>query len=251
MRLVGAEWNRFSPVALARIAGIASLIGIAFGAFDIGHIRGALIAAGDPATTAQNILAHETLYRAGFTGHIVELLCNVVGEVIYFYLLWRVNLIVAAIALFCGFVGIAVEGLDMLNSYLPLKIGSESGALGAFNAEQRQALAYFSLQLQDAGLLISFVFYGTDELLSGYLLFKSRFLPRIIGILLGISGLCYLSNSLLTFAAPALDAKVYPAILYGCFPGEFLSSLWMATVGLNAARWREWGMTSQQTPHRL
>jgi hypothetical protein len=234
------EWKRFSPVALARIAGVLGLLGIAFGAFDIGHIRGTLIAAGDPATTSHNILAHEVLYRTGFTGHILELLCNIVGEVIYFYLLWRVNLIVAGIALVCGIVGIAVEGLDMLNSYLPLKLAAEGGALNAFSAEQRQALAYFSVQVQDAGLLISFVFYGADELLSGYLMFKSRFLPRVLGILLGIAGFCYVANSLLTFAAPALDAKVYPAVLYACFPGEFLSSLWMATVGLNAAKWRAW-----------
>jgi hypothetical protein len=235
-----AEWTRFSPVKLARIAGVFSLIGIAFGAFDIGHIRGALILAGDPAATANNILAHEALYRAGFTGHIIELLCNAIGEVIYFYLLWRVNLIVAAIALFCGFVGIAVEGLDMLASYLPLKLAAEDGALSAFNAEQQQALSYFAVQLQDSGLLISFVFYGFDELLSGYLMFRSRFLPRAIGVLLSLAGFCYVTNSLLTFAVPALDAKVYPAILYACFPGEFLSSLWMATVGLNAAKWRQW-----------
>jgi Domain of unknown function (DUF4386) len=244
----GAQWQRFSPVALARIAGILSLIGIAFGAFDIGHIRGALIVAGDSAATADNIVAHEALYRAGFTGHIVELLCNAAGEIIAFYLFWRVNVIVAAMALFCGFVGIAIEGLDMLGSYLPLKLAAESGALAAFTAGQRQALAYFSVQLQDAGLLISFVFYGADELLSGYLMFKSRFLPRFIGVLLGISGFCYLFNSLLTFAAPALDAKVYPGILFACFPGEFLSSLWLATVGLNAARWRQWRKVVALTP---
>jgi Domain of unknown function (DUF4386) len=231
------DWRRFSPVTLARIAGIFGLLGIAFGAFDIGHIRGALIVAGDSAATSHNILEHEMLYRAGFTGHILELLCNVVGEVIYFYLFWRVNLLVAAIAMFCGFVGIAVEGLDMLNSYLPLKLAAESGALGAFSVEQRQALSYLFVQLQDAGLLISFVFYGADEILSGYLMFRSRVVPRVLGALLSVAGLCYVTNSILAFAAPDLDAKVYPGILFACFPGEFLSSLWLATVGLNAARW--------------
>jgi hypothetical protein len=71
-------------------------------------------------------------------------------------------------------------------------------------------------------------------------MFRSRFLPRAIGVLLSLAGFCYVTNSLLTFAAPALDAKIYPAILFACFPGEFLSSLWMATVGLNAAKWRRW-----------
>jgi hypothetical protein len=196
------ELERWSPLVLARISGILGLIGIAFGAFDIGHIRGALIVAGNPSLTAHNILAHETLFRLGFTGHLLEMLCNAFAEVIGFYLFWRVNLLVAAIALFCGFLGIAVESLDMLNSYVPLKLAAEAGSMGAFSPEQLQSLSYFSVQLQDTGLVISFLFYGMDELLTGYLVFRSRFLPRVLGVLGAIAGLCYLTNTILSFAAP-------------------------------------------------
>jgi hypothetical protein len=151
-----------------------------------------------------------------------------------------VNLLVAAIALFCGFLGIAVESLDMLNSYVPLKLAAEAGSMSAFTPEQLQSLSYFSVQLQDTGLVISFLFYGMDELLSGYLLFRSRFLPRFLGVLGGISGLCYVTNTLLSFAAPALAARLSPYILYACFPGEALGSLWLATIGLNVVKWRAW-----------
>jgi len=96
------DLERWSPLILARISGILGLIGIAFGAFDIGHIRGALIVAGNPTLTVQNILAHQTLFRLGFTGHLLELICNAFAEIIGFYLFWRVNLIVAAIALFAA-----------------------------------------------------------------------------------------------------------------------------------------------------
>jgi len=95
----------------------------------------------------------------------------------------------------------------MLNSYVPLKLAAEAGAMGAFSPEQLQALSYFSIQLQDTGLLISFLFYGVDELMTGYLVFRSRFLPRFLGLLGGIAGLCYVTNTLLSFAAPALDAR--------------------------------------------
>ena len=112
--------------------------------------------------------------------------------------------------------------------------------MGAFSPEQLQALSYFSIQLQDTGLLISFLFYGVDELMTGYLVFRSRFLPRFLGLLGGIAGLCYVTNTLLSFAAPALDARLSPYILYACFPGEALGSLWLATIGLNVAKWRAW-----------
>jgi hypothetical protein len=245
------ELERWSPLVLARISGVLGLAGIAFGAFDIGHIRSALIVAGNPSLTVQNILAHETLFRLGFTGHLLEMLCNAFAEIIGFYLFWRVNLLVAAIALFCGFLGIAVESLDMLNSYVPLKLAAEAGAMGSFSPEQLQSLSYFSVQLQDTGLLISFLFYGMDELLTGYLVFRSRFLPRVLGVLIGIAGFCYIAQTLLFFAAPSVDARLFPYILYACFPGEALSSLWLATIGLNVVKWRAWRLEPSVQPQPI
>jgi hypothetical protein len=234
------EPDRFSPLVLARAAGVLSLIGIVSGAFDISYVRSTLIVAGDASATVHNILAHETLFRAGFAAHLLLLLCNIPGEIISFILFRRVNLVFAATAMGCGLVGTAIEGLDMLNAYVPLKLAAESSALGAFNPLQLQALSYISVQLQDAGLLISFVFYGLDEIVAGFLIFRSRFLPRILGILLGLSGLCYFSHGFLSFLAPTLDARLYPYILFPCLPGEASISLWLAIMGLNVAKWREW-----------
>jgi Domain of unknown function (DUF4386) len=234
------EPDRFSPLVLARVVGILSFIGIVCGAFDIGYVRSTLFVAGDASATVHNILAHEALFRAGFGAHLLLLLCNIPAELISFILFRRVNLVIAATAMGCGLVGTAIEGLDMLNAYVPLKLAAESGALGAFNPAQLQALSYLSLQLQDAGLLISFVFYGLDEIVAGFLIFRSRFLPRILGILLGLSGLCYFSHGFLSFLAPSLDARLYPYILFPCLPGEASISLWLAIVGLNVVKWREW-----------
>ena len=71
-------------------------------------------------------------------------------------------------------------------------------------------------------------------------MFRYGFLPRIRGVLLGISGLVYLADPLLTFGAPALVSLAFPYGLALCLPGEFLSELWMATVGLDAHRGRAW-----------
>jgi len=238
------DGDRFNPRLLARLAGSFALIGIAAGAFDIGYVRGTLTVAGDPSATVQNILAHPTLFRAGFAAHLLLLLCNVPNEILFFLLLRRVNGVVTAIAMACGLIGTAIESLNLLNNYVPLLLAAQAHALAAFNPAQLQALSYTAVQLQDAGLLISFVFYGLDEVLSGLMIFRSRFLPRVLGILLSLAGLCYFTDGFLSFLAPALINRLYPYILYPCFPGEFSIALWMAIVGLNVSKWRAWNSTA-------
>ena len=235
-----ADSERYSPRHLARIAGILGLAGIATGAFDIGYVQSTLIVAGSPALTLHNIAAHQGLFRMGFSAHIIELLINIPGEVIAFYLFRRVNLFIAAIALFCGFVGIAVEAVDMLAAYLPFQLATTGTALASFTPDQVNAFAQLAAEWERAGLLLSWVFYGVDELASGFLMFRSGFFPRVLGLMLSLSGLCYFTHGLLSFLAPALDGRLYPYILYPCLPGEGLSTLWLATVGLNVAKWRAW-----------
>jgi hypothetical protein len=238
MTHTGSE--RFSPLVLARVLGVLSLIVIVTGAFDIGYVRSALIVPGNAAATVNAIAAHETLFRMGFAAHIVLLLCNVPNEIISFILFRRVNGVVAAIAMGCGLVGTAIESLDMLNAYVPLKLLAEGGALAAFTPQQLQALSYLSVQLQDTGLLISFVFYGVDEIAVGYLIFRSGFVPRILGVLLGLSGLCYFADGFISFVAPALQDRLLPYLLLPCLPGEGSFALWLAIVGLKVGKWRAW-----------
>lgn len=246
-----SDLERFSPLVLARIVGIVSLIGIVAGGFDIGYVRSVLIVPGDAAATVHNIAAHETLFRLGFTAHIILLLCNVPNEVISFILFRRVNGVVAVMAMACGLVGTAIEALDMVNAYVPLKLAAEGAAMAAFSPQQLQALSYLSLQLQDTGLLISFVFYGVDEMLAGYLIFRSGFLPRLIGLLLGVSGCCYFADGLISFIAPSLQASLLPYLLFPCLPGEASLALWLAIAGLNVQAWRAWAAdprTAQWAP---
>lgn len=233
--LVSSE--RFSPLVLARISGGIGLFGIAAGFFDIGYVHGHIMVSGNAAATARNLLAHEGMFHYGIALHLLMVLLNVVAEVAAFYIFRRVSPVIATMALCCAVVGASTESLDMLGSVLPLQIAAGQAA-GAFSAAQKEAMSYLALQLQDTGLLISFLFWGLDELLTGYLIYRSGFLPRFLGVLLGISGFMYLSDPLVSFGAPAIGGLVFPAGLALCLPGEFLTALWMATVGLNVAKWR-------------
>jgi hypothetical protein len=244
--MANSDSQQFSPLLLARISGALTLAGILTGAFGIGYVENTFFVTGNAAATIHNILAHEELFRWGFAAHLFEMLLNIAGEITFFVLIRRVNGIIAAIALACGLVGTAIESLNLLNAYLPLKLAIEGHALGVFSPEQVQALSYTFVQLQDVGLLISFAFYGLDELASGFLIFRSGFLPRVIGVLLAISGICYFTHSFLSFLSPSLDERLYPYILYACLPGEGSTALWMATVGLNVAKWKAWTMSEGQ-----
>lgn len=241
MNVIGFESNaeRFSPLVLARICGGIGLFGIAAGFFDIGYVHSHVVASGNPAATVQNLLAYQAMFRSGIALHLLMVLLNVVSEVVSFYIFRRVNPLIATVVLCSSLVGASVESLDMLGSVLPLQIAG-SGVMGPFDAAQRDGLSYLSLQLQQAGLLISFLFWGLDEILSGYLIFRSGFLPRALGVLLTISGLMYLTDPLLTFGTPAVAAMIFPSGLALCLPGELLSSLWLATVGLNVNKWHAW-----------
>ncbi|HTV57897.1 MAG TPA: DUF4386 domain-containing protein [Verrucomicrobiae bacterium] len=232
--------RRRSPVLLARILGFIGIAGILTGAFDIGYVQSSLNVAGNPAATLQNILTHETLFRLGFSAHLLELALNIPGEIISYALFKRVNGIIAAIALGCGFIGIAVEAADLIFAYVPLKLAIAGSGLSAFSPDQMHAFARLAGELQEAGLLLSWVFYGIDEFATGFLWFRSGFLPRLLGILLALSGFAYFTHGLLTFLAPGLDARIYPYVLYPTLPGEALSSLWLAIAGLNLARFMAW-----------
>jgi hypothetical protein len=235
-----ANLDRFSPLLLARTAGIAALIGIVTGAFDIGYVHNTVFVDGNPAATVHNILAHQTLFRLGFAAHILLLLCNVPSEIIGFILFRRVNAVVAGVAMGCGLVGTAIEGLAMINAYVPLQVAAEGSALDAWSADKLQAMSYLSLQLQNIGLLISFAFYGLDEMLTGFLIFRSRFLPRVLGVLLGLAGLSYFTDGFTSFLAPTLNQQLMPYLLFPCLPGEGLYALWLAIKGVDVAKWWAW-----------
>ena len=234
----GSSPERFAPRTLARIYGAIGLFGIAAGFFDIAYIRGRVLIGGDAIATAHNLLAYGALFRSGIALHLFMVMLNVVAEVIAFFLFRRVNPLIATLALASALVGASIESLDMLASLVPLHIAGEH-TMAVFSPSQRDALSYLALQLQDAGLLISFLFWGLGELLTGYLIFRSGFLPRILGILLGISGLVYLSDPLLSFGCPALGTILFPGALALCLPGELLIALWTATVGLNVENWTQ------------
>jgi hypothetical protein len=131
---------------------------------------------------------------------------------------------------------VAVMAVDPLNYFAPVVLLGGAHFLTAFKADQLQALALVSQTLYTHGYNISLVFFGFHCLLIGYLIYRSTFLPRIIGVLLAIRGPCYAANSLGTFLSPGFAAPYFlmPAAL-----GELSLTLWLLVIGVNVSKWEE------------
>jgi hypothetical protein len=228
-----------SPRLQARIAGGFYLINIVTGIFAIMLVRSALLVPGDAAATANNILAHEMRFRLGFVAEIVTCLTNIPLAVIFYNLFRVVNRNLALADMFLGLVGTAIEAVVLVNHFAPLLFLQSGSRLSAFTPAQLQAQAYVSLQMMDIGLSIALVFFGFDCVLNGYLILRSTFLPRIIGVLLAIEGLGYLINSFSLFIAPAVQARIFPYFMATGI-GEISLCLWLLVRGVNVERWREW-----------
>jgi hypothetical protein len=202
---------------LARIAGAFYLINVVGGAFAIGYVQARLLTP-DPATTAANIQAHQLLYRSGLAVHVVVTVTNVPLALIFYELFEVVNRRVALLAAFFILVGTAIEAAGLLNQFAPLILLGNQPDASAFSTAQLQALASLPGHLSHVDYTIYTVFFGLDILCLSYLLFRSRFVPRAIAVLLAVDGLAYLAYSFSDFLAPSLAAPdtLDPGV---CAPG--------------------------------
>jgi len=226
-----------SPRLKARIAGAFYLAVILLGVFAELFARGSIIISGDAAATARNIVAHEPLWRLGLAADLVAGACYAAVTVLLYELLKPVNRSLSLLAAVFSFVGVSVGAVSDLIQIAPLVVLSGAPYTAAFRPDQLQALAYMAVRLHGQGYLVGLAFFGFYCLLLGWLIFRSRFLPRIVGALMAIAGASYLINSFAGFLAPSLH--LYPYILAPPLLGEGSLTLWLLAVGVNAARWRE------------
>jgi hypothetical protein len=227
----------FSPMTQARAAGFLYLIVIIAGIFAEMFVREALVVTNNASATASNILAHEMRYRLGFAAELIACACNI-GLAIIFYNLFRtVNLNLTWAVVFFTIVGTSIECAVMVNHFEPLHLLKGAAYLSAFNTEQLQALAYLSLKNQAVGFSIALLFFGFYCLAIGWLIFKSGFLPRLLGILLAIEGAGYLVNSFTFFVVPDVQAVIFPFFAVTAI-GEIAFCLWMLIKGVNVAKWK-------------
>jgi len=233
-----------SPRRLARIAGALYLVNIVGGAFAIGYVPAVVVVTGDAAATAHNIQANELLYRLGLTAHVIVTVTNMPLAVIFYELFKIVNRRFALLVVFFTLVGTAIEAANLLHQFAPLTLLAGGPSSSGFTPDQVNALVYLPLALQVISYDISGVFFGFYGLCLGYLILRSTFLPRVIGALLAIGALSYLTYSFASFLSPGFAAHLVPYIQLPSLVGEGSLTLWFLIAGLNVERWREQAATA-------
>ncbi len=228
-----------SPQVYARIGGLAYLIIIAAGAFGEMFIRNKIIVSGDAIATAHNIAASPLLWRIGIAGDLIMHVCDLILAMVYYLLFKRVNKNLALLSVLFGLIQTAVLVANKLNLVIPLFLLENADYLKAFGPNQLQALTYLSIKAHGYGFGIGLIFFGFECLIDGYLIFKSGYLPRILGILILIAGLCYLTNSFAMIISPRWADLIFPAILAPAFIAELSMCLWLLIKGVDITKWNK------------
>jgi ABC-type transport system involved in multi-copper enzyme maturation permease subunit len=152
-----------------------------------------------------------------------------------FYELFKpVNKSINLLAVFFNIVATTMQAVMAVTLLAPLVLLGGLHSLTVLPPEQAHALALAALQLYNPIYYIALAFFGCYDLLLGYLAFKSTFLPRPIGVLLGIAGLGWL-----TFFVPPIATHLLPYNVFAGLIGEGLTILWLLVKSVNPQKWRE------------
>jgi Domain of unknown function (DUF4386) len=227
-----------SPKIYARIGGMLYLVNIVVGFFAIGYVPGVIVVANNAAATSANILSHELLYRLGIVAHIIILLTNIPLAVIFFHLFRIVNKNVALLVVFFTLVGTAVEAVNLLNQFAPLLVLRDGLQQNVPTPEQSQSFVLGLLRLETVGFNLALIFFGSYGVCAGYLIFKSTFLPKFIGIFLAFGGICYLFYSFAIFLSPQFATHLVPYIQIPSGLAELTFCLWLLLAGVNLTKWK-------------
>ncbi len=192
-----------------------------------------LIEPDDAATTANNILASESLFRLTVVNDLIVQAVFVVLVFLLYKLLKPVNKNHALLMLILFLVSVPITMLNELNQFAALLLLKGGDSLSIFGTDQLQALLPLFRDLHEHGMMIAYLFWGLWLLPLGYLVYKSGFIPKILGVLVMVGCFGYLIDFLTFFLFPNFATTIN---LYTGY-GELFLCLWLLFKGVNVERW--------------
>jgi hypothetical protein len=219
---------------IARAAGALGVLSILAGGFGEAYVPGVLVMGHDAATTSTNILRSELLFRWGFAAYLVEALCDT-GLTLLFYLLLRpVRRDIATLAVFFRLIATAGFAMAQVFYFAALPIVRDAGWAKEFTPEQLNAIARLFLDLSAYGQTVFTMFYGVGSILFGYLIARSEFLPKPLGILLALSGIGFVAKTVTWVLAPSYSSS------FLLIPGGVAAlalTIWLIVKGIDVDKW--------------
>ena len=235
MSTAEAAWTRdTSPRTVARIAGALFLLTILTGGLAQGLVSERLIDPTNAAATARSILGHPSLCHFGFAMYLVEMACQVAMTAVFYHLLRPVGRNLSLLAALMGLTGCVIKTFSRVFFVVPLLVLRDPHTLGAFDEAQRQALAMLLFDVNDRGAAMALVFFGIASVVKGYLIHRSTFLPRVLGVLGMICGLGWL-----TFLVPPVGYRLLFYVVPIGVLGALVQIGWLLVRGVDEVRWKE------------
>ncbi len=217
----------------AKVAGVLLLISIIAGGFGEAYAPSKLIVAGDAAATVANIKSFEFTYRLGFATFLIESFADITLALLFYALLKPVSRELSLLAAFFGLMGTALFAFAEL-FYLAPTLFMTVGLGKAFSTDQIDELVLLSLRFYQFAAMIFSGYYGIAWIVRAYLMFRSGYLPKFLGVLMGIGGVGFLARNFQLILAPPYAS---PLLLMLLFPGVLLLMIWLLVKGVDMSQW--------------
>lgn len=214
----------------ARVAGAIYLSMAITAPFSLIYVPRTLIVPGNSTATANNILAHETLFRLSIVADLITSVIFILLVMALYRLLSGVNKTLASLMVALVLVSVAVGFMNVLNNIAALTLFRGADFLAVFDKPQRDAMAMLFLRLHGQGLVINEIFWGLWLFPFGVLVMRSGFLPRILGVWLIVNCFAYLALSFTGLLLPQHEDMV-SRIAFPVLFGEIAIALWLLIKG--------------------
>jgi hypothetical protein len=211
----------------SRVAGIAMLLSVVFGALGEAYFPGRIIVSGDAAATAANIVNHPMLVRVSFASYLVEGICDVLLAVVFYIILKPVNRNLALISAFFGMAAMITYAVAQSSFYASSLIVRDAAGMASFTAEQRNALAYLAVRISTMIGALFLIMYGIATMIRGWLIMRSGYIPKWIGVLMTIGGAGFFLRTVTYVLAPSLSS---PIMVMPLALGAIPLMLWLLTA---------------------
>jgi Domain of unknown function (DUF4386) len=198
------------------------------------------------AATLDHIVSHQTAFWAGYPFFLLVVAFRLILMLLFYELFKPVNKSIALLAVYFNIVATTMQAVMAITLLAPLVLLGGGHSLTALTSNQVHALALAALQLYNPIYYIALALFGCYDLLLGYLAFKSTFLPRPIGVLMGLAGLGWL-----TFFVPPIATQLLPYNLAAGLLGEGSMILWLLVKSVDAQKWREQESHASQPDRRV
>lgn len=228
-----------SPRTYAKIVGVLYLVIFFLGPFAFFMGRTGVVVPGDPAATVGNLMVSESMFRLGMVAETLIILIEIVVSAILYVLLRPVSRPLSLASALARFAQAILQAVNLFTAVPALLLLGGAGYLAAFDPDQLNVLVLLFMDVNAFVIIIWGVLFGFHLLLLGYLVYRSGFWPRLLGILLIVAGVGYLLQSYGHLLAPQFDDILETVVIVLSIPGELAFTVWLLWKGVDVEKWEE------------